>query len=207
MSDLFARLNRLYAQGLTRPAPNLWPDPRTAAITRFKPAAVLVAITDRPANPGLLLIHRPETMRAHPGQVAFPGGRIDAGETPAAAACREAEEELALPRGEVRLIGPGDVYRSGSGYEITPIIALIPPDLPLRPNPAEVAGWFEAPLDVVLNPAHHVPRDIQVDGLRRRFIEIDYQGHRIWGVTAAILANLAARLDWCGPARHDTPHD
>ena len=110
------------------------------------------------------------------------------------------------------MIGPGDVYRTGSGYQITPIIALIPPDLPLHPNPAEVADWFEAPLDVVLNPAHHLPLDIQVDGQRRRFIEIDYQGNRIWGVTAAILANLSARLDWSrldgrGAFAHGTADD
>ena len=206
MSDLFTRLTRLYTGGLTRPAPALWPDPRTRAIAQFKPAAVLVAITDRP-KPGLLLIHRPETMRAHPGQVAFPGGRIDPGEDAVTAACREAEEELALPRAAVRIIGPADTYRTGSGYEITPIIALIPPDLPLRPNPAEVADWFEAPLDFVLNPANHQPRNITVDGVSRRFIEMDYQGHRIWGVTAAILSNLSARLDWCGACTHDGADD
>ena len=206
MSDLFTQLTRLYTGGLTRPAPALWPDPRTRAIAQFKPAAVLVAITDRP-KPGLLLIHRPETMRAHPGQVAFPGGRIDPGEDAITAACREAEEELALPRAAVRVIGASDSYRTGSGYEITPIIALVPPDLPLCPNPAEVADWFEAPLDFVLNPANHQPRDITVDSVQRRFIEMDFQGHRIWGVTAAILANLAARLDWCGACAHDGADD
>ena len=109
-------------------------------------AAVLIAVTER-AEPGLILTQRPETMRKHPGQVAFPGGRVDATDVDViAAALREAEEEIALPRDAVRVIGLADRYRTGTGFDITPVIGIIAPDLPLHPNDDEVAAIFEVPL-------------------------------------------------------------
>ncbi|HWU04425.1 MAG TPA: CoA pyrophosphatase, partial [Novosphingobium sp.] len=152
----------------------------------------------RAADPGLLLIHRPTTMRAHPGQVAFPGGRREAGESVVEAALREADEELGIPPDQVRVIGATDIYRTGTGYEVTPVLALVPPDLPLAPNPHEVAQWFEAPLAHLLDPANHAVGTMDIGGEKRRYVEIDWQGHRIWGVTGAILANLAKRLKWNG---------
>jgi 8-oxo-dGTP pyrophosphatase MutT (NUDIX family) len=113
-------------------------------MVEFKPAAVLIAVTER-ANPGVLLIHRPGTMRAHAGQVALPGGRLDPGENEIDAAVREANEELGIDPHHVDIIGPLDTFLTGSGYAVTPVLALIPPDLPLVPNPDEVAEWFEAP--------------------------------------------------------------
>ena len=119
------------------------------------PAAVLIAITDR-SDPGLILTQRPETMRRHAGQVAFPGGRVDPEDTDSiAAALREADEEVALPRSQVHVIDVLNNYRTITGFDITPVIAVIPPDLPLVPHVREVAAVFEVPLSFIFNPANH----------------------------------------------------
>jgi 8-oxo-dGTP pyrophosphatase MutT (NUDIX family) len=197
MSALFERVARLFEQGHAAAPPRLWVDPRIDTIPSFKPAAVLIAMTDR-AAPGVLFLHRPSSMRAHPGEIAFPGGRLDPGEPPVEAALREAWEELGIPPADVRVVGSTDVYRTGSGYEITPVLGIVPADIAIRPNPAEVAQWFEAPADFVFDPAHHAHRTLEWQGRRIPFVEVDWQGHKIWGVTGAILHNLAARLRWHG---------
>jgi len=157
------------------------------------PAAVLVAITDRP-NPGLLLTVRRDDLRTHAGQVAFPGGRIDAGETPVQAALRETHEELGLDPAQVTILGEADGYRTVTGYHVTPVVGLVPPDLDLAPNPAEVAGWFEAPLDFVLDPANQQRMSAEFRGRTRQYYQIDWQDRRIWGATAAMLVNLGRRV-------------
>jgi 8-oxo-dGTP pyrophosphatase MutT (NUDIX family) len=157
------------------------------------PAAVLVAITDRP-DPGLILTIRRDDLRTHAGQVAFPGGRIDPGETPCQAALREAQEELGLEPGQVTVFGEADDYRTVTGYQVTPVVGLVPPDLSLMPNPAEVAGWFEAPLDFVLDPANQRRMSAEFRGRRRHYYQIDWQDRRIWGATAAMLVNLGRRI-------------
>lgn len=158
------------------------------------PAAVLIAITDRP-KPGVILTQRPDYLRSHPGQVAFPGGKIDPEDEDAiAAALREADEELGLAPHHVRVIGTADVYRSGSGFAITPVLGVIPPDLSYSPNPGEVADWFEVPLDFVLDPANHQAHSTFWKGATRNYIEILWGKRRIWGVTAGIIANVARRL-------------
>jgi 8-oxo-dGTP pyrophosphatase MutT (NUDIX family) len=197
MSDLFERVSRLFACSQADAPPELWEDPRIEAITSFTQAAVLIAITDHDV-PGILFLHRPSNMRAHAGQIAFPGGRIDPGETPVQAALREAWEELGIRPEDVRVIGTGDIYRTGSGYEITPVIGIVPAELEIIPNPAEVAQWFEAPVDFVLDPANEVQRSVEYKGRQLHFVEIDWKGHMIWGVTGAILHNLAKRLRWHG---------
>jgi 8-oxo-dGTP pyrophosphatase MutT (NUDIX family) len=156
-------------------------------------AAVLVAITDRP-KPGLILTVRREHMRTHGGQVAFPGGRIDAGEDARAAALREANEELGIDPAAVRLIGEADVYHTVTGYGVTPVVGLVRPDLELKPNPAEVADWFEAPLDFVLNPANQQRMSAEYQGRLRHYYRIDWQDRQIWGATAAMLVNLTRRI-------------
>ena len=158
------------------------------------PAAVLVPIVERP-QPTVILTLRPETMRKHPGQISFPGGRIDPGdEGPIAAALREAEEEIGLPPAMVEVIGLADRYRTITGFEVTPVVGILPPDLPLRPHPGEVAAMFEAPLHYLLDPAHQQVRSASWRGQERHYYEIDYEGRRIWGATAAMIVNLSRRL-------------
>lgn len=194
MSELFERLKRLFDEGHGVELPNLQNDARFAPSV-IRPAAVLIAVTDR-AEPGVILTHRPPDMRAHPGQVAFPGGKLDPGEDAVEAALREAHEELAIVASNVRVIGASDRYITGTGYDVTPVLGLVPPDLPIIPNPHEVAAWFEAPLGFVLDPANHVQKEAEWLGRTRPYIEIEWHGHRIWGITAAILANLGRRLAW-----------
>src|ERR1044071_7834589 len=118
-------------------------------------AAVLIAITDR-AEPGVVLTVRREHMRTHAGQIAFPGGRLDRGEDAVAAALREAHEEILLDPEAVEIVGAIESYRTVTGYVVTPVIGVIPPDLPLTPHEHEVADWFEAPLAFLLDPANQV---------------------------------------------------
>ena len=158
------------------------------------PAAVLVAVVDRP-GPTVILKLRPETMRKHPGQISFPGGRIDPGDDgPIAAALREAREEIGLDPDAVEVIGIADRYRTVTGFEVMPVIGIVPPDLPLIPHPGEVAALFEAPLYYLLDPAHQHVRTAFWRGRERTYYEIDYEGRRIWGATAAMIVNLSRRL-------------
>lgn len=159
------------------------------------PAAVLIAITDRP-EPGVILTLRREHMRTHAGQVAFPGGRVDLGEDAVAAALREAHEELGLDPTVADVIGEIETYRTVTDYLVTPVIAVVPPDLPLYPHEHEVADWFEAPLAYVLDPANQHRRSALFRGRERHYYEIDWNGHRIWGATAAMIVNLSRRLQW-----------
>ena len=161
--------------------------------TLGSPAAVLVAITDRP-SPGVILTQRHVNLRTHAGQVAFPGGRIDDGETAREAALREAEEELALDRAHVRIIGEADPYRTVTGFAVSPIVALVPPGLVLVPNPLEVDDWFEAPLDFVLDPINQHRMTAEYQGRMRHYYQINWLGRRIWGATAAMLVNLSRRI-------------
>jgi 8-oxo-dGTP pyrophosphatase MutT (NUDIX family) len=198
VSALFDHIGRLYREGHEAEMPLLFNDQRLGDITEFRPAAVLAAFTDRPAGPGILLLHRPSNMRSHPGQIAFPGGGIDPGESPIEAALREANEELGIRQGDVRVVGSSDVYRTHSGFEITPVVGVVPADLEITPNPTEVAQWFEAPVDFVLDPANHIQQWVDWEGEMRAYYEITWQGHQIWGITAAILVNLSRRLRWHG---------
>jgi len=159
------------------------------------PAAVLVAVTDR-ARPGVLLTRRTDTLRHHAGQIAFPGGRLDPGEDAIVAALREAEEEIALPRAQVQVIGAVDRYRTVTGYTVTPVLAIIPADVPLVASEAEVASVFEVPLDFLLDPANQVRASAEWRGRTRHYYEIRWQDHRIWGATAAMIVNLSRRLAW-----------
>jgi 8-oxo-dGTP pyrophosphatase MutT (NUDIX family) len=160
------------------------------------PAAVLVAVTDRD-DPGVILTQRTEHLRKHAGQIAFPGGRIDAGDSGAIeAALREAEEEIALPPSAVTVIGQTDPYLTVTGFQVTPVIGVVPPDLTLRANDAEVADVFEVPLSFLLEPTNHLEQAVEWQGRERHYYEITYGERRIWGATAAMIVNLARRLAW-----------
>ena len=158
-------------------------------------AAVLVAITNR-AEPGVILTVRREHMRTHAGQIAFPGGRLDAGEDAVAAALREAHEEILLEPEAVDVVGSIEPYRTVTGYVVTPVIGVIPPDLPLTPHEHEVADWFEAPLAFIFDPANHVRQTALFQGRERHYYEIVWNDRRIWGATAAMIVNLSRRLAW-----------
>lgn len=158
-------------------------------------AAVLLAVTDR-REPGLILTVRREHLRTHAGQIAFPGGRIDPGEDAIEAALREAHEEILLTPAAVEIVGTIEPYRTVTGYIVTPVVAVIPPNLPLEPHENEVADWFEAPLAFLLDPANQQERSGLFQGRERQYYEIDWQGRRIWGATAAMIVNLSRRLQW-----------
>ncbi|NMW30880.1 CoA pyrophosphatase [Altererythrobacter sp. RZ02] len=193
MSALFNKLSNLFEAGHRTGIGDLISEERYNANRRTKDAAVLIAVTDR-AEPGIILTQRPQDMRDHPGQVAFPGGKLDPGEDAIAAALREANEELALDPATVRLIGTTDLYRTGTGFNVTPVLGVVPPDLALTPNPAEVDEWFEAPLNLVLDQSQWTRHAVEWRGTKREYLEMNWQGFRIWGVTAGIIYNLSQRI-------------
>lgn len=165
------------------------PDPEA-----LRDAAVLIAITDRP-EPGVILTQRPQWLRSHAGQVAFPGGKVEAEDGDSvAAALREAQEEIGLNPRDVDVVGMADPYHSGSGFRILPVVAVIPPDLDFDPDPNEVEAWFEVPLDHLLNPANYDFHQAHWQGRLRGYYDMMWGERRIWGVTAGIIVNLAQRL-------------
>ena len=166
-----------------------------AAAAEPVPAAVLIALTDRP-QPGVILTVRRDDLRTHAGQVAFPGGRIDPGESATEAALREAWEEVGLEPGNVEPVAELEQYRTVTGYKVTPVLAVAPPDLPLTAHDREVADWFEAPLAYLLDPANQVRESVLFQGAMRNYYRIDWNGRNIWGATAAMLVNLSRRLGW-----------
>jgi 8-oxo-dGTP pyrophosphatase MutT (NUDIX family) len=195
MSGLADRLRDALDRGRRRRPILLEGDVLEGAEGDLMPAAVLVAVVDRPA-PTVILTERPATMRKHAGQISFPGGRIDPeDEGPIAAALREAEEEIALPRDAVQLVGVADVYRTVTGFEVTPVVGVVPPGLSLIPQPGEVAAMFEAPLHFLLDPRHQIIRTATWQGRERCYYEIQWEDRRIWGATAAMIVNLSRRLE------------
>jgi 8-oxo-dGTP pyrophosphatase MutT (NUDIX family) len=135
-------------------------------------------------------------MRTHAGQVAFPGGRIDPGEDAVGAALREAWEELGLDPKAVEVVGELDPYRTVTSYVVTPVLGVVRPDQPLSPHEPEVADWFEAPLSFVLAPENQQRKSALFQGRERHYYEIMWNDRRIWGATAAMIVNLARRLQW-----------
>ncbi len=165
------------------------------ALAEAKPAAVLIGLIARPEGATVLLTERATHLRSHSGQVAFPGGKIDAQDaSPIAAALREAEEEVGLSRAHVEPFGLLDPYLSGSGYRIIPVVAEIHPPFALAINAHEVADVFETPLDFLLDAANHRRQSREWQGIMRHYYEMPWKNRYIWGVTAGILRNFYERL-------------
>ena len=174
------------------PEGNVWVEPEERASLR--PAAVLVPIVEHAHGPHVLLTRRADHLGTHSGQVAFPGGKIDPGETPAEAALREAEEEVGLDRSFVEVAGYLDAYETGTGFRILPVVGFVTPGFSLTISPGEVAEAFEVPLSFLMNPANHERHSAVWRGRRREYYAMPYNGHYIWGATAGMLKNMYDRL-------------
>jgi 8-oxo-dGTP pyrophosphatase MutT (NUDIX family) len=158
------------------------------------PAAVLLPLVMR-ETVCVLLTQRSAQLSSHAGQIALPGGRVDAQDRDAvAAALREAQEEVGLPPDRVEVLGTLPRYRTGSAFDITPVVALVQPDWVVRPNAGEVDAVFEVPLSYLMNPANHRRHWRESDGLRREWYAMPYrdgeQERFIWGATAGLLRNF-----------------
>lgn len=159
------------------------------------PAAVLVGLVEHEDGLSVILTRRADTLRRHTGQIAFPGGRTDPGETPWAAALREAKEEIGLDPALVSLAGLSTPYRTGTGFHITPVVGFIAPGAALTANPDEVADIFETPFGFLMDPANHEQhRRTAPGGEERRFYAMTWEDRFIWGATAGMLRALYDRL-------------
>jgi 8-oxo-dGTP pyrophosphatase MutT (NUDIX family) len=159
-----------------------------------KDAAVLVALVMHP-EPTVLLTQRTDHLSTHSGQIAFPGGKLDPGESFEQAALREAQEEIGLDGG-VSVLGTLPRYITGTAFHIVPVVGIVQPGANLRPNPDEVADVFEVPLAFLMNPAHHARHEFEFQGHRRQWFSMPWldtqtgQERFIWGATAGMLRNL-----------------
>lgn len=190
---LRARLADPAALQRDRPAPEEELARAARSPGRIVPAAVLVPIVAHP-GPTILLTLRSARLAAHPGQVAFPGGRMEPGETPEETALREAREEVGLDPELPTLLGRLPPLMTGSGYSVTPVVALLRPPFALRHDPAEVEETFEYPLVRLLDPAAPQRRRLEFGGRVRESWVWPHERHTIWGATASILVTLAAVL-------------
>jgi 8-oxo-dGTP pyrophosphatase MutT (NUDIX family) len=170
------------------------PLPDSLAIARARPAAVIAPIVARPEGLSVLLTQRAANLRTHSGQVAFPGGAIDAGEMARETALREAREEIGLEERYVEPLGWLDPYLTRTGFRVAPLVALIDPAFTLAINAHEVADVFEAPFAFLMDPANHRLEEREWQGGKRKFYAISYGERYIWGATAGILRNLYERL-------------
>ena len=159
------------------------------------PAAVLIPVIAHP-EPALLFTRRTERLARHAGQVSFPGGRVEALDlSPLETALRETAEETGIAPSQVTVVGYLPRYRTGTGFDIQPVVGVLPPDLTLTPDPAEVAEIFEAPLSF-FRDAHNRRRETREwNGQQRSFYTFSHGGHEIWGATAALIVALVARID------------
>ena len=159
--------------------------------TSFRPAAVLVPLVRREPEITVLLTQRTEDMPSHAGQIAFPGGRKQQEDADAkATALRETEEEVGLSRTFVQVIGAVDPYRTGTGYEITPVVGIVTPGFTIHADPREVADVFEVPLSHFLDEKNHRIDSRVWQGRERRYYAMPYGERYVWGATAGMIKNL-----------------
>jgi len=183
-------LEALVTGGAVRPGDSIDDD---AELTS---AAVLVPLVERPEGLAILLTKRTSHLAHHPGQISFPGGRlepVDQGDF-VACALRETEEEVGLAAGLVRVIGRLDDYITGTGFMVRPVVGVITPPFTLSPDDFEVAEVFEVPLDFVLDQANHQLQSREVKGRQRPFWAMTWEDRLIWGATAGMLVNLSEVL-------------
>jgi len=167
---------------------------KIAAVRPIRPAAVLVPVVDHP-EPTVLLTQRAQHLPDHPGQVSFPGGKIDKTDAdPLASALREAEEEIGLDRAHVEPLGYLDLYMTTLGYRIVPVIARVTPGFALTLNESEVDAVFEVPLAYLMDQNNVQRHSREWQGMTRHYYAITFGERYIWGVTAGILRNIHDRI-------------
>jgi 8-oxo-dGTP pyrophosphatase MutT (NUDIX family) len=158
-------------------------------------AAVLVPIIAHPGGLTVLFTQRTAHLRAHSGQVSFPGGRAEPGDaSPEETALRESEEEIGLARGRVEVLARLPEYFTRTGFRVTPVVGLIEPPLELSPDPGEVEAVFEVPLAFLLDTRNHQRHTREFQGATVGYYAIPYRDRNIWGVTAGMLVNLCRAL-------------
>lgn len=158
-------------------------------------AAVLIPLVDRPEGLAVLFTQRSAQLTNHPGQVSFPGGRIEAGDAGAwEAAVREAQEEIGLASDRIRRVGYLHDHLVISGFVVTPVVAYVTPGFELQLDRTEVEDTFEAPLEFLLDRANHVRTTRRIGGQSFTSWDIPWQGHRIWGATAGMLVSFGELL-------------
>jgi len=169
--------------------------PSFAMTRELRDAAVLIRVVDHGAEASVILTKRAETLTSHSGQVAFPGGRIDATDaSPEAAALREAQEEIGLDPDHIEVVGRMPDYVAGSGYRITPVLSIVRPGFQLSINEHEVDAAFEVPLRFLMDPMNHMQKSRVFEERSWVFYDMPYGDRRIWGVTAGIIRTLYERL-------------
>lgn len=157
----------------------------------LRPAAVLVPVVPRGAELTVLLTKRTDHLHHHPGQISFPGGRVEHTDvSPVMTALRETEEEIGLLPDRVELLGELPEYCTGTGFRVTPVVGLVHPPFELTLDAFEVAEAFEVPLSHFLEPRNHQRHSVEYQGRMREFYAMPYGGYFIWGATAGILVSL-----------------
>lgn len=170
--------------------------PELADARAHRPAAVLVPVVVHGDDPAILLTRRTDHLHHHPGQISFPGGRVEAADrSPVDTALRETEEEIGLSSRHVELLGALPDYLTGTGFRVTPVVGLVHPPFDLRLDAFEVAEAFEVPLAHFLDPRNHEEHSIMHEGRLRRFHAMPYHGYFIWGATAGIIMSLYRLLN------------
>ena len=196
MSDLEARLAAaLVADGRPSSDYDLNPEVNLPEGRVLRDAAVLVPVVQRSAGPGVILTKRSSALKHHPGQIAFPGGKLEDGDTGLEdAALREAREEIGLASDLAHVLGTLPPHETVTGFRVTPVLAMVSSKFVADPEPGEVAEVFEAPFAHVMNPSNYLIEGRRWRGQRRQYFTVPWGPYYIWGATARMLRALADRM-------------